>query len=254
MLQALLPWLAPTGTWPGQPLRQGQAAALFLQEQILQLPRVAGISRFPVSSFPCWACRMPAGFGLVSCQGVKPMITVPVSLQCRGCRPASVLLGAWIVVPARIRFLPAGSTSQGSGPAGGLFSSFFAVFLTHSWVLCVSSMTLCSTGGRQVNSSSLLSYDRSEESASERCHSFSPLWGFQSREGASGSTPQTHEDITFYPLAECYEPWFWTGSTALALLSLCSFIPFSTGVMLLFQPGVAVWLVWLMYNFAGGDL
>lgn len=64
-------------------------ARLFLPEQILQLPRVAGISRFPVSSFPCRAHRMPAGSALVNCQGVKAMITVPVSRPCRGC---SVLL------------------------------------------------------------------------------------------------------------------------------------------------------------------
>lgn len=42
------------------------------------------------------------------------MITVPVSLQCRGCRPAVSSFGAWIIVPARIRFFLAGSTSQGS--------------------------------------------------------------------------------------------------------------------------------------------
>lgn len=83
--------LCSLGCPPGQPLRQGQSHALPPGAN----PPAALCGWyfcFPVPSFPCWARRMPAGSALGSCQGVKAVITVPVSRPCRGCRLASVLL------------------------------------------------------------------------------------------------------------------------------------------------------------------
>lgn len=106
---------------------------------------------------------------------------------------------------------------------------FFGIFLKLSWILCVSNMTLRSVGGRQVKPRLLL-YSLIEmknlrlKGATVSPHSRE----FHSRKGASGRTRQRCEDIFFYPLTECYEPCFRVGGMALALLSLCSFVPFST--------------------------
>lgn len=83
VLQLLLPWLDPVGVQPGQPRSSSTSKS---SSWLVWLVFLAFL--FP--PFPVGFVACPEA--LVTCQGMKTMITVPVSLQCRGCRPVCILL------------------------------------------------------------------------------------------------------------------------------------------------------------------